>query len=73
MLLNDIYAAEVCGFIEADQNGTHTAKVLFYNRGRAIPVSFFLPNTTDKAAGSCVTEFIVGGFGQGLTATHAHL
>jgi hypothetical protein len=73
MLLNGIYAAEVCGIIEEDQSGTHTAKVLFYNSGRAIPVSFFLPNTTDKAAASCVTEFVVGGFGQGLTAMHSRL
>jgi len=29
MLLNGIYAAEICGIIEIDQNATHTVKVLF--------------------------------------------
>jgi len=75
MLLNGVYAAEVCGIIEADNasSGTYTATVLFYNRGRAIPANFFVSNTTDKAedgVGS-VSEFLVGGFGQGLTTPHA--
>jgi hypothetical protein len=45
--------------------GSHTAKVLFYNRGRAIPANFFLSNTTDKDSASSVSEFLVGSFGQG--------
>lgn len=71
LLLNNVYAAEVCGIIEADNSGmgqyvgTHTAKVLFYNRGRAIPANFFLSNTTDKDSAGSMSEFLVGGFGQG--------
>ena len=76
MLLNGVYAAEVCGIIEADNanSGTYTAKVLFYNRGRAIPVNFFISNASDKVndrVSVSVSEFLVGGFGQGLTGPHA--
>jgi hypothetical protein len=71
LLLTNVYAAEVCGIIEADNSGmgqyvgTHIAKALFYNRGRAILANFFLSNTTDKDSTGSMSEFLVGGFGQG--------
>ncbi len=68
LLLTNVYAAEVCGIIEADNSGmgqyvgTHIAKALFYNRGRAILANFFLSNTTDKdSAGSMSVGFRIFG------------
>jgi hypothetical protein len=63
--MNNVYAAEVCGFIELQKDGQFITKVMFYNRGRAIPANFFLSNTTDKDSSKSISEFIVGGFGQG--------
>jgi hypothetical protein len=84
--LNGIYAAEVSAFIDREKDGQHTAKVAFYNRGRAIPAEFFLPNTTDKMEKTVSNktdkiekdwgksaQFLVGGFGQGLIALRARL
>jgi hypothetical protein len=65
LYMNDVYAAEVCGLIEQQKDGQFITKVMFYNRGRAIPANFFLSNTTDKDASKSISEFIVGGFGQG--------
>ena len=71
--LNGIYAAEVSAFIDREKDGQHTAKVAFYNRGRAIPAEFFLPNTTDKTDQSVSEPFLVGGFGQGMCIENAAL
>ena len=77
MLLHGAYAAEACGFIEADNagmgeiTGMHNNKVLFYNRGRAIPANFFSSNTTDKDMAGSASEFLVGGFGQVDSCDHA--
>jgi hypothetical protein len=65
MFMNDVYAAEVCGFMEQQKDGQHVTKVMFYNKGRAIPANFFVSNTTDKDASRSISEFLVGGFGQG--------
>jgi hypothetical protein len=72
IFLNGIYAAEVCAFIDREKDGQHTAKVAFYNRGRAIPVEFVLPNTTDKDQ-SVSEPFLVGGYGQGMCIERATL
>ncbi len=65
MFMNDVYAAEVCGFMEQQKDGQHVTKLMFYNKGRAIPANFFVSNTTDKDASKSISEFLVRGFGQG--------
>ena len=72
LYMNGVYAAEVCGWIEPQKKDSQefVAKVMFYNRGRAIPASFFVPKTDKDQVSSSIQEFLVGGFGQGEVSNY---